>query len=159
MYADFLSLGYPWSFTQEHITCCRERIALSIMQRRAVNTERVIYVFYTSTFRLAIIVVTPLHETSTCFMKPLNLSFHSCFYMYYLLGFNVNKRIGAKRQTLLSVHDSRIHLLSTMFLHTPFYSFCTTSNIQLASVRAIEECTKLKRIIKYHILHRDFLFF
>jgi sentrin-specific protease 1 len=32
MFADFLSLGYPLSFKQEHITQCRERIALSILQ-------------------------------------------------------------------------------------------------------------------------------
>ena len=37
MFADFLSLGYPLLFTQEHITYCRERIALSIMQRGAVR--------------------------------------------------------------------------------------------------------------------------
>jgi len=32
MFADFLSMGYPLLFTQSHVTQCRERIALSIMQ-------------------------------------------------------------------------------------------------------------------------------
>jgi sentrin-specific protease 1 len=37
MFADFLSMGYPLSFTQEHITQCRERIALSILQGCAIR--------------------------------------------------------------------------------------------------------------------------
>ena len=37
MFADFLSLGYPLSFKQEHITQCRERIALSILQGSAIR--------------------------------------------------------------------------------------------------------------------------
>lgn len=31
MYADFLSMGYPLTFNQEHITKCRQRIALSCL--------------------------------------------------------------------------------------------------------------------------------
>ncbi len=37
MFADFLSLGRPLSFSQEHITQCRERIALSIMKGVAIE--------------------------------------------------------------------------------------------------------------------------
>jgi sentrin-specific protease 1 len=37
MFADFLSMDSPLSFTQEHITQCRERIALSILQGYAIN--------------------------------------------------------------------------------------------------------------------------
>ena len=37
MFADFLSMKYPLSFTQEHITQCRERIALSILQGCAIR--------------------------------------------------------------------------------------------------------------------------
>jgi sentrin-specific protease 1 len=37
MYADFLSMGYPLSFTQEDITKCRERIALSILKGCAIR--------------------------------------------------------------------------------------------------------------------------
>ena len=37
MFADFLSAGYPLSFSQDHITRCRERIALSILQGCAIN--------------------------------------------------------------------------------------------------------------------------
>ncbi len=37
MFADFLSLDRPLSFTQEHITQCRERIALSIMKGVAIE--------------------------------------------------------------------------------------------------------------------------
>jgi sentrin-specific protease 1 len=36
MFADFLSLGYPLLFKQEHITQCRERIALSILKGSAI---------------------------------------------------------------------------------------------------------------------------
>ncbi len=36
MLADFLSLGYPLLFKQEHITQCRERIALSILKGSAI---------------------------------------------------------------------------------------------------------------------------
>jgi sentrin-specific protease 1 len=36
MFADFLSREWPLVFTQEHITQCRERIALSIMQGSAI---------------------------------------------------------------------------------------------------------------------------
>jgi Ulp1 family protease len=36
MFADFLGLGYPLSFKQEHITQCRERIALSILKGSAI---------------------------------------------------------------------------------------------------------------------------
>ena len=31
MYADFLSMGYPLTFNQEHIAKCRQRIALSCL--------------------------------------------------------------------------------------------------------------------------------
>jgi sentrin-specific protease 1 len=37
MFADFLSVGYPLTFTQDHITRCRERIALSILQGCAIR--------------------------------------------------------------------------------------------------------------------------
>lgn len=37
MFADFLSLDRPLSFNQEHITQCRERIALSIMKGVAIE--------------------------------------------------------------------------------------------------------------------------
>ena len=37
MFADFLSFGRPLSFNQEHITQCRERIALSIMKGVAIE--------------------------------------------------------------------------------------------------------------------------
>ena len=37
MFADFLSLDRPLSFSQEHITQCRERIALSIMKGVAIE--------------------------------------------------------------------------------------------------------------------------
>jgi sentrin-specific protease 1 len=37
MFADFLSMGYAFSFKQEHITQCRERIALSILKRCAIR--------------------------------------------------------------------------------------------------------------------------
>jgi len=37
MYADFVSMDRPLAFTQEHITRCRERIALSIMKGVAID--------------------------------------------------------------------------------------------------------------------------
>jgi sentrin-specific protease 1 len=36
MFADFLSRDWPLVFSQEHITQCRERIALSIMRGSAI---------------------------------------------------------------------------------------------------------------------------
>lgn len=36
MFADFLSKDTPLLFTQEHINQCRERIALSIMNGKAI---------------------------------------------------------------------------------------------------------------------------
>jgi Ulp1 family protease len=37
MFADFLSMGRPLAFSQQHITQCRERIALSIMRGVAIQ--------------------------------------------------------------------------------------------------------------------------
>ena len=37
MFADFISLDRPLAFSQEHITQCRERIALSIMKGVAIE--------------------------------------------------------------------------------------------------------------------------
>lgn len=37
MFADFISLNRPLTFNQEHITQCRERIALSIMKGIAID--------------------------------------------------------------------------------------------------------------------------
>jgi hypothetical protein len=36
MFADFLSQDWPLVFSQEHITQCRERIALSILSGSAI---------------------------------------------------------------------------------------------------------------------------
>lgn len=34
MFADFLTMDLPLEFTQEHITACRKRIALSLLVRK-----------------------------------------------------------------------------------------------------------------------------
>ena len=37
MFCDFLSIGCPLTFSQEHVNQCRERIALSIMKGVAIE--------------------------------------------------------------------------------------------------------------------------
>jgi sentrin-specific protease 1 len=39
MFADFLSMDYPLTFTQDHVTQCREKIALSILQSCTIEYD------------------------------------------------------------------------------------------------------------------------